>query len=149
MCACLYMCHRCRYWGTKGYKVAHACQRVVNRSGTLTGVQASLPDLTVHVWRFSHSNHLVISLMSFLHILRVDIKVNVHETWGSFGWFGQSFGLFLWLVPQLVHLGSHRPTHWASSVPSGSGTITRQGNALYLFNHMYSRLYWVPCISVP
>ena len=27
------------------------------------------------------------------------------------------FGLFLWLVPQLVHLGSHRPSHSANSVP--------------------------------
>ena len=55
-----------------------------------------------------------------LCILRVDIKVSMHETQGSslqFFWLVVIlFGLFLGLVPQLVHLGSHRPSHLANSV---------------------------------
>ena len=46
------------------------------------------------------------------------------------------FGLFLWLVPQLVHLGSHRPSHLANSVPLKEWNYNQTGKCS-LFVQIY------------
>ena len=56
----------------------------------------------------------------------------------------RSFGLFPgWLVQKATD-----PLTWLPWCLSGS-EIIRQGSVLYLFNHMYSRLSWVPSFTVP
>ena len=97
-----------------------------NRLGMLADAQASPLNSTAHVQRLfppkcrsrQQLHYLVMSLTSFLCISRVDIKVSMH---GTQGWFVRPFcGLllwFLWLVSQLVHPGSHIPSHLANSVP--------------------------------
>ena len=95
--------------------------------GMRVDVQTCWHDPTAHAQRFflpkEQKQMTVTSLYDVIDILLVNvgegIKGSTHETEGLSG-AGSWFSSAVWLVPQLVHLGSHR---------------TRQGSVLYLFNH--------------
>ena len=89
----------------------------------------------------------MMTLMSFLHIWEVGIKGSPHETQGS---VIHSFSLFIWsfwLVPQLGHLGSHRPSNLAPPVPLKEWNYNQTGKCslfvqLYVLNVILGTLSW-------
>ena len=143
--------------GYERYIAAHAWWGKGKRSGILADAQANPHDSTAHVQRFFPPkcrsrwqwHHLVTSLTSFLHILRVGIRVSMHETWGqlfshSFIFSFGPFGLFSsWSIWEATD-----PLTQLPQCLSMSGIITRQGSVLYLFNCMCLRLSWAPWVGV-
>ena len=93
-------------------------------------------------------HHLMMSLMSCLHILGVGIKGSMHETEGLRLWFWVlSLVPLLGLVPQLVHLGSNKPTNLAISVPLEEWNYNQIGKCslfvnLYVLKVILGTLSW-------
>ena len=139
--------------GYKRYRIVHAWWGKADRLEIPADVQACWHDSTVHAWRFfppkMQKQMTVTSLDDVTDGLLMYIggrdKGSTHKTRGLC--FGFGFSYFR-LVPQLVHLGSHKPSNLDTSVLLRNGTITRQGSVLYLFTCMYSRLSWVSWVSV-
>ena len=74
-------------------------------------------------WKWCHL------MMSLLHILGVGIKGSTHEI-QEFSSVIHSFGPFIWfswLVSQLGHLGSHRYSNLATSVPLKEWNYSQTG----------------------
>ena len=150
--------------GYERYVAVHACWAMGNRLRMLVDTQASLLDLTAHAQRLFppkcrsrwQGHHLVMSMMSFLCTSGVDIKVSAHGTWGSFGSFFSLLIWFLWLIPWLVHLGSHRPSHSANLVPLKEWNNNQTGKCslfvqLYVLKVILGTLSWcalVVCMLV-
>ena len=113
-------------------------------------MQVNWHDPTAHVQRFFppkvQKQTTVTLLYDVTDVLLMyggeGVKGSAHKTEGLSG-AGSWFGSAVWLVPKLFHLGSHRPSTSATSVPLEEWNYNQTGNVLYLFNHMYLRLSWV------
>ena len=74
----------------------------------------------------------------------------MHKTQGSFVlfiWF-----LSFWLIPQLVHLGSHRPSNLVTLVPLKEWNYNQTGKCslfvqLYMLEVILDTLSWCALVS--
>ena len=98
--------------------------------------------------------HLMMSLISFLCILGVGIKRSMHETREQSSWVhfhsvnSWSFGL----SPQLVNLGSHRPSNWATLVPLKEWNYNQIGKCslfvqLYVLKVILGTFRWCALVN--
>ena len=133
-------------FGYERYVAVRAWRGKGNRLGTPAHAQASRHDSTAHVWRFflpkwrsrQQWHHLMMSLMSFLHKLRVGIRGSMHKTQGS---FVHSFHWVLQLVPQVVKQWRDRHSNSATLVPLKDWNYNQTGTC-----SLFVRLYMVEVI---
>ena len=118
-----------------------------NKSGMLVDVQVSWHNSTAHAWKFFppkvQKQTTVLSFDDVTDILLKYLGVRYKkeactrpgEVWFSCSFFWYSV-CFSWLVSQLVHLGSHRPSNLAMLVPLKECNYNQIGKCS-LFVQMY------------
>ena len=140
--------------------VVHAWKGMGNRLGMPADAQASWHDSTVHAQRFfppkMQKQMTVTSFDDVTDILLMNFggRYKSRCTWDpGVSWLVQfsslvhSFGLFVWLVPWLVHPGSHRPSNLATSVPLEEWNYNQTGKCslfvqLYMLKATLGTLSW-------
>ena len=135
--------------------MVHAWQGKGDRAGMPADVQVCWHDPTAHVQRFFplkvQKQTTVMSLDDVTDVLLMyiggGIKGSAHETEGLGLWFWFLVWLSVQLVPQLVHLGSHRPSNLATLVPLEEWIYNQTGKCslfvlLYVLKVILGTLSW-------